>query len=41
VNDQMRETAMKCFEVVNEYRIAEDNINNAAEERLIKACIEN
>jgi len=37
----MRETAMKCFEVVNEYRIAEDNINNAAEERLIKACIEN
>ena len=37
----MRETAMKCFKVVDEYKIAEDNIKDAAEERLIKACIEN
>jgi len=35
VKDQMGETATKCFKVVNEYKVAENNITDAAEERLI------
>lgn len=41
VKDHMRKTAMNCFKVVNDYKIADDNISNAAEERLIKVCVEN
>ena len=37
----MRETATNCFQVVDEFRRAEDNINTAAEERLIRLAAEN
>lgn len=41
VKDQMSKTAKNCFKVVNDYKIADDNISNAAEERLIKICVDN